>query len=118
MKTPPVTVTCECGAVRLLRHGERWECETCGRRWDTAQIPAEDYATLTRALRRYQLQSLAFAVVLVAVFAPLMILIDVRIGITGLIVFFFWAFMYRPWRRRRLLEELRGASSWELTPEQ
>ena len=117
MKAPPVTVTCECGAVRSLRYGERWTCETCGRSWNTAQIPAEEYRALEAALRRYQLQSLGFAALMVAVFAPLMVLIDVRLGITGLIVFFGWAFLFRPRQRRRLLAQMRSGSRWQLRPE-
>jgi hypothetical protein len=117
VKGPPVTVTCECGDVRLLRYGERWECETCGRRWNTEQIPAEEYRKLESALRRYQLQSLGFAVVLVGIFAPLMVLVDVRLGITGLIVFFAWAFLLRPRQRRRLLHEARQGNRWQLRPE-
>ncbi len=117
MKGPPVTVTCDCGNLRLLAYDERWECERCGRRWNTGQIPAADYDRLARAVRRYKLQSLGFAILLVAVFAPLMILVDVRLGITGLIVFFAWAFLVRPRQRRKIVEATRGVGNWQLTPE-
>jgi len=117
VKAPPITVTCECGDQRALAYGESWQCERCGRRWNTTQIPADQYRVLERAVRRYELGSLAFAVALVAVFAPLMILVDVRLGITGLVVFFAWAFLVRPWRRRRLLATVREAARWQLRPE-
>ena len=104
VKPPLVTVTCECGEVRGLPYGARWECETCGRRWNTEQIPLEEYRALVQAVRRYQLQSVVFAAVMLAIFAPLIVLVDVRIGISGLIVFFAWAFLLRPRQRRRLLE--------------
>ena len=103
MQAPGITVTCECGAARLLPYGQRWECEQCGRRWNTAQIPEEEYRHLERAVRRYQIEAIAFAAVLIAVFAPLIVLVDVRLGVTGLIVFFAWAFLLRPRRRRKLM---------------
>jgi hypothetical protein len=117
VRAPEISVVCECGEKRSLPYGARWECETCGRRWNTAQIPAEDYQRVERAVRRYRLEAIAFAVVIVAIFAPLVVLIDVRIGITGLIVFFAWAFLFRPWQRRRLVAAAREGARWELRPE-
>jgi hypothetical protein len=113
---PPVQVTCECGEARSLAYGERWTCERCGKRWNTEQIPADEYQALARAIRRYQLTSLAFGVVMLAVFAPLTLLVDLRIGVTGILVFFVWAFLLRPRRRQKLL---RRATSprWQLSPE-
>ena len=49
--------------------------------------------------------------------APLVVLVDVRIGITGLIVFFAWAFLFRPWQRRRLVAAAREGARWQLRPE-
>jgi hypothetical protein len=117
VKPPPVTVRCECGETRALPYGARWECETCGRRWNTEQIPAEEYRALERAVRRYQLQSIAFAALMIAVFAPLIVFVDVRLGITGLIVFFAWAFLLRPRQRRRLLQSVVSGARWQLRPE-
>ena len=117
MRAPGITVTCECGEVRLLPYGERWQCERCERRWNTGQIPEEQYRKLTRAVRRYQLEAIAFAVVMLAIFAPLIVIVDVRLGITGLLVFFAWAFLLRPRRRRRLIESARDSARWQLHPE-
>jgi hypothetical protein len=113
---PPIRVTCECGEVRAVPYGERWVCETCGRAWNTQQIPAEEYRALERAVRRYQLQSLAFIVVMLAVFVPLIVFVDVRIGITGLILFFAWAFLLRPRQQAKLLARVR-TPNWQLSPE-
>jgi hypothetical protein len=113
---PPIRVTCECGEVRALPYGERWVCDTCGRAWNTQQIPAEEYRALERAFRRYQLQAIVFVAVMLAVFAPLIVLVDVRVGISGLIIFFAWAFLLRPRQRAKLLEKARGPR-WELSPE-
>jgi hypothetical protein len=117
VKPPLVTVTCECGEVRGLPYGARWTCETCGRRWNTEQIPLEEYQALVQAVRRYQLQSLVFAGVMIAVFAPLIVLVDVRIGISGLILFFAWSFLVRPRQRRRLLQRALAGARWQLSPE-
>ncbi|HEY1367830.1 MAG TPA: hypothetical protein VGF23_11970 [Gaiellaceae bacterium] len=117
MRAPEISVVCECGERRSLPYGARWECETCGRRWNTAQIPAEDYEKVERAVRRYRLEAAAFAAVILAIFAPLVVLVDVRLGITGLIVFFAWAFLFRPWQRRRLVAAARESARWQLRPE-
>jgi hypothetical protein len=117
MDAPAIQVTCECGEARSLPYGERWECETCGRRWNTEQIPPEEYRTLSDAVKRYQRQSIFVAAVMIAVFAPLVVFVDFRLGITGLIVFFAWAFLVRPRQRRRLLEKVRAGSRWQLRPE-
>jgi hypothetical protein len=117
VKTPPITVTCECGEVRALAYGSRWECETCGRRWNTEQIPAEEYASVYRAVRRYQRQAVLFVVVMIAIFAPLVVFVDIRLGFTGLIVVFAWAFLLRPRQRRRIAEATRARTRWQLEPE-
>src|SRR3954467_3737574 len=64
---PPIAVTCECGEKRDLAYGEAWTCERCGRRWDTNQIPREDYA----AIRRTQLRFRVLPVVLGVLVASL-----------------------------------------------
>jgi hypothetical protein len=117
VRAPEISVVCECGEQRSLPYGARWECETCGRRWNTAQIPAEDYQRVERAVRRYRLEAFGFAAIILAVFAPLMILVDVRLGITGLILFFAWAFLFRPRQRRRLVAAAREGARWQLRPE-
>jgi hypothetical protein len=117
VKVPPITVTCDCGEVRWLQYGDQWQCETCGRRWNTAQIPRDEYQVIERAVQRYKLQTIAFIAVMLAVFVPLMVLVDPRIGVTGLIIFFAWAFLLRPLRQRRLLATVRSASEWQLRPE-
>ncbi|MDX6455611.1 MAG: hypothetical protein QOD48_1718 [Gaiellaceae bacterium] len=117
MEAPAIKVTCECGEFRSLPYGEQWKCETCGRRWNTEQIPAEEYRALSDAIKRYQRQSVLFAAVMLAIFIPLVVLVDVRLGVTGLILFFAWAFLVRPRMRRRLLDKVRSGPRWQLSPE-
>lgn len=54
-KGPLITVTCECGQRRELRYGERWNCEGCGRRYDTGKIPVDEYAAIRRTQLRYRM---------------------------------------------------------------
>ena len=54
LRGPPIAITCECGEKRDLRYGEEWTCESCGRRWDTNQIPAEQYAAIRRTQLRFR----------------------------------------------------------------
>jgi hypothetical protein len=117
VKEPPITIKCECGEVRSVPYGERWVCETCGRRWNTEQIPAEEYEALLRTVRRYRFQTIVFAAVMLAVFAPLVVFVDVRIGFTALILGFAWAFLLRPWQRQRVVRAVRSGSRWQLHPE-
>ncbi len=63
-KGPLITVTCECGQQRELRYGERWNCEGCGRRYDTGKIPVDEYAAIRRTQLRYRMIPLASALVL------------------------------------------------------
>jgi hypothetical protein len=65
-KGPLITVTCECGEQRQLRHGERWRCEGCGRRFDTSKIPLEEYAAIRRVQLRYRVFPLAAGLLLLA----------------------------------------------------
>jgi len=51
-------------------------------------------------------KSILFAAVMLAIFIPLVVLVDVRLGVTGLILFFAWAFLVRPRMRRRLLDKV------------
>jgi hypothetical protein len=117
VRAPGITVTCDCGEARLLPYGNRWECEQCGRRWNTGQIPEAQYRDLERAVRRYQLEAVVFAVLMIGIFAPLIVLVDVRLGITGLLVFFAWAFLLRPRRRRILIARVLDGARWKLHPE-
>ena len=55
MRAMTCLITCECGEKRDLRYGEEWRCENCGRRWDTNQIPAEQYQAIRKTQLRYRL---------------------------------------------------------------
>jgi hypothetical protein len=115
---PPIAVTCECGEKHDVRYGEAWTCERCGRRWDTTQIPREDY----QAIRRTQLRFRALPVAL----GVLVLALAIFFTLTGNVfsVFFLlpvallvWFVFLRPVHRRRYRRAIAELPRWELHPE-
>ena len=64
MRGAPITIRCDCGQVERVPYGQTWTCPDCGRRWNTEQIPAEEYWGIMREMRRYRLQVVGVALVL------------------------------------------------------
>ncbi len=118
LKGPPITVTCECGEKRELAYGEQWQCESCGRSWDTTRIPAEQYADIRRLSLRYR----AVPVMLGSVVALLAIFFTLTGNIFG--VFFLmpvalisWFVFLRPLHRKRYRRAIKAMPRWELRAE-
>ena len=78
MREPPITITCDCGTAASLAYGERWTCPTCGKTWNTSQIPRQEYDALLRHVRRYRLMVLVPPLALAAILIPLGVLVDIR----------------------------------------
>lgn len=116
MRKPPITIRCECGETRDVAYGDRWRCERCGRSWNTAQIPPEDYEGLLRRIRRHQLEALGMTAVGAAVLVPL-VLISSRFILLLPFVMAAWLFMILPAWRRRYRRTARDAPRWQLHPE-
>jgi hypothetical protein len=115
VKGPPITVTCECGQKRELAYGERWDCESCGRSWDTGRIPADQYDQIRRLSLRFRAVPIAFG----AVVALLAIFFTLTGNIPG--VFFLlptalvaWFVFLRPLHRRRYRRAIKTLPRWEL----
>ena len=114
MKGPPITVRCDCGVVQPIPYGEAWTCPSCGRRWDTAQIPAEEYRGIMHEMRMYRVQAmitgvgLAIAVVLISYVShrPLFPLALLTMG--G------WWLLYMPRWRRKVRARARSLPTWKL----
>ncbi len=68
-------------------------------------------------MRRFQLEILAFAVVLLVVFTPLVLFVESSYLFLGIIVGLAWMFLYMPFWRRRLRRAAADAPRWELHPE-
>lgn len=118
MKGPPITVTCECGEVRHVPYGDVWGCETCGRRWNTNQIPADTYRAIMGEMRRSRLYVVAFALGLAAVFGLLALLVSSSAILVLPVLLTFWFIWFMPWWRRRLRRRARALPTWTLTPEE
>lgn len=117
MKGPPITVQCDCGAAQLVRYGETWTCPTCGRRWNTGQIPAAEYESLLRRLRRYKLELVGLTLAVLGVFVPLIVLVDGSLVFLAAIAAFALVFVYLPFWRRRIRRAAGEAPRWQLEPE-
>jgi hypothetical protein len=118
LRGPPVTVSCDCGEKRSVAYGETWTCEACGRRWNTRQIPAEQYAAIRRTQLRFRVLPIVLGLVVAA--AALFFLLTgnvfsmfflLPISLTA------WFTFIRPAHRRRYRRAIAELPRWELHPE-
>ena len=118
MRGPPISIRCDCGETRSVRYGEVWECESCGRRWDTRQIPAEEYQGLRRAMRRWQLVAIGGALAVLAAYVPLVLLVGPGIFFTAPILLGGLAIVLGPPWKRRVRRVIAERPRWELRPDE
>jgi hypothetical protein len=118
LRGPPITVTCDCGSVRKLRYGEQWVCETCGRRWNTSQIPPEQYASIRKLQLRFRILPVVLGL-LVAALAIFFTLTDNVLSVFFLLPssIVVWFAILRPAHRRRYQSAIAGLPRWTLRPE-
>ncbi len=115
---PPITLTCDCGERRYLRYGERWTCETCGKTWNTARIPIEQYAAIRSTQLRFRRVPIA-----ISVFALVCVIACIVVGkaLGGLIVVAIlattWSMFFRPLHRRKYRAALADLPTWKIKPE-
>jgi hypothetical protein len=117
MRGAKITVRCDCGNIGYVPYGERWECSTCHRRWNTGQIPAEEYWGIMHDMRRMRISVLVTAL---AVFIPIVVLATIagfQLLLLLPVVMVFWFFFYMPRWRRRVREQARSLRRWKLHPE-
>jgi hypothetical protein len=117
MRGPPITVRCECGEARHVPYGETWQCETCGRRWNTAQIPPDEYWGIMRDMRRLRISTIGVALGLAAVFGLLALFVSEGLFLLLPVVLAGWFIWYMPWWRRRIRKRARTLPKWNLRPE-
>jgi hypothetical protein len=117
VKGARITVRCDCERVSHLAYGERWTCEGCGRRWNTGQIPVDEYWAIMREMRRYRIVAIGAAVALGVTFALLAFLVAQRLLLLFPIVMAGWYLLYMPRWRRRVRQRARSLPRWELHPE-
>ena len=114
---PPIAVDCECGERRDLRYGEAWTCERCGRRWDTSDIPRDQYEVIRRTQLRFRLLPIALGL-LVATAALLFVVTGNFFSLFILLPLstMVWFFFLRPVHRRRYRRAIADLPRWELRP--
>ena len=117
VRGPPITVACDCGEMKHVAYGETWECESCGRRWNTNQIPSEQYWDLLRDMRRLRLSVIGIALGLAVAFGLLAILVAESLFLLLPAVLAFWFILFMPWWRRMVRRRARNSPKWKLRPE-
>jgi hypothetical protein len=119
MGSPSITLRCDCGAEGRAGFGERWTCSSCGRSYDTGQIPQKDYDAIVALDRRYRLISQAIVVVLALTVLAVAWTGQFVAILAGLAVVLCGWFIYlRPILHRRHRAAVgRLTRSWELRPE-
>ena len=101
-----------------MAYGERWKCPDCGKTWNTAQIPREEYDALLADVRRYRLFVFGPAVGLAVILIPLGVLVDIRFAFLLFVLELAFALMVvPPLRRRASMHVLTNTPSWNLSPE-
>ena len=119
-KGPLITLTCECGERRQLHYGERWSCESCGRRFDTAKIPLDEYASIRRTQLRYRMIPLSVGLLLLI--AMIGFFVAGR-AFNGLVAVAFlaasWVMFVRPFFRTKYRKALsKNLPTWNLKADQ
>jgi hypothetical protein len=118
LRGPPIAVTCECGEKRDLRYGENWVCERCGRRWDTNQIPAEQYETIRRTQLRFRVLPVVYGLAVLALAAFFTLTGNIfSVFILLPLALMLWFYFVRPFHRRRYRRAIAEVPRWELRPE-
>jgi hypothetical protein len=118
VREPPITITCDCGAVGQVPYGERWHCEQCGKSWNTAQIPRADYNSLLAGVKRYRLLVVAPPLALAAVLIPLAVLVGLQYAFLLFVLVMAHGLLVVPQIRRRTTAASSARSTaWKLSPE-
>lgn len=118
VREPPITLACDCGEVAYVRYGDRWECPTCGRIWDTGQIPRADYDRLLQTVRRYRLLAIGPPLALAAVLVPLAVLVGTQFAfLLFALVLAYGLFALPRIRERASRTVTESTRSWQLSPE-
>jgi hypothetical protein len=117
MRGPPITVRCDCGEIAYVPYGDRWKCPSCRRRWDTNQIPPDEYWGIIREMRRYRLNVIGVAVAIAATLGGIGLFVGARVFPLVPLVLGFWLFVYMPRWRRRVRTRARTLPTWRLRPE-
>jgi hypothetical protein len=104
--------------VAHVRYGERWTCPSCGKSWDTSQIPSAEYDQLLRAVRRYRLYAVGPPLVLAAILLPLAVFVGIQFALLLLVLVLAYALFVMPKVRERATTRVgESTTRWDLRPE-
>ena len=118
MRGAPITVKCDCGRVQHVAYGTTWGCPDCGRRWNTQQIPADEYWGIMREMRRYRLQVIAVSLAVGIGLAIVLANVEARRYLPLVLgVMAFWFLIYMPKWRQKVRRRARSLPHWQLHPE-
>ena len=115
---PLITVTCDCGEVNYLHYGARWTCPSCGRTWDTNQIPIEQYAELRATQLRFRRVPIIVSTLVLACVVAFIIIGKALGGLLLVaVIATTWNIFFRPVYKRRYQAALKDLPTWSLKPE-
>ncbi|HET7380574.1 MAG TPA: hypothetical protein VFJ24_11075 [Gaiellales bacterium] len=119
MGSPAITLRCDCGTEGRAGYLEHWTCPSCGRSYDTSQIPVADYKAIEALDRRYRYGNFAVVAVLALLVLSVAYTQEFLPTLAGLgFVLCGWFLYIKPLvhrRHRRAVSQL--TRSWELHPE-
>ena len=118
LRGPPITLSCECGEKEEVPYGETWRCPSCGRTYDTAKIPSEDYQRIRRTQFRFRILPVAYAlfigaaaVFFIATGNAFSVFFLLPVGLTA------WFMLIRPVHRSRYRQAIARLPRWDLRAE-
>jgi hypothetical protein len=115
MRGPPITLSCQCGERAEVPYGEEWRCGSCGRSYDTARIPREDYERIRRTQLRFRILPVAYGIFFSAV-AVFFIATGNAFSVFFLlpISLMAWFMLIRPVHRKRYRRAIADLPRWNL----
>lgn len=117
MGKPPITIKCDCGAFASVAYGAKWRCDKCGRTWDTAQIPADEYTRLLRSIRQYKLLTVGPPLLAAVVLVPLALVVGLQFAVLLFVLTIAWRIFAVPQIRRRATRRVvEDNPKWVLQP--
>ena len=114
VKGPPITVRCDCGVVEYVPYGESWTCPSCGRRWDTSQIPREEYDGIMRDMRGLRVRAMGLGAVIGVAVVLVSLISGGPIFPLALVAMAGWWLLYMPQWRRKVRARARQLPTWKL----
>jgi fatty acid desaturase len=117
VKGARITVRCDCGEVNYVEYGETWQCPKCDRRWNTLQIPSDEYWGIMDEMRQFRVQAMTVALCIGGAFAALALTLSFSFFLFLPAFMTAWYIFYMPRWRRRVRQRARSLPEWTLHPE-